>query len=115
MTSDAPVTQDPPPILAANARKNVAALAMAPLPEGAGSHAPAEVHHLASTALSTHKANHISGSGHKKRRGTTRTYKRSRKDKQSSRKGASKKRRTKRKSSRSSRSSRSRRSNKSKK
>lgn len=115
MSSDAPVTQDPPHILAANAGQNVAALAMAPLPEGAGSHAQAAVNHLASAALSQQKANNISGGGKKKRGGAKRTYKRSRKDKQSIRKGASKKRRTKRKSSRSSRSSRSRRSNKSKK
>ena len=48
MSSDSPVTSEPPHILAANAGQNVAALAMAPLPHGAGSHAEAAINHLKS-------------------------------------------------------------------
>lgn len=118
MSSDSPVTSEPPHIVAANAGHNVAALAMAPLPEGAGSHAEAAINHLKSGNESQAQANNISGGGKKKKRGVkrTRSSRRSSKGKTSRRKSASKKRNTKTKRrSRSSKSKRKRRTIKTKK
>jgi len=112
MSSDSPVTSEPPHILAANAGQNVAALAMAPLPPGAGSHAEAAINHLKSGNESQAKANNISGGGKKKRGSAKRTRRRSRKGKRHTRKKAPKRHHSKK---RRSRSSKSRRSIKSKK
>ena len=119
MSSDSPVTSEPPHILAANAGQNVAALAMAPLPPGAGSHAQAAVNHLKTANANQAQTNNISGGGKKKRRGVkrTRSSRSSRKGKTSRRKIASKRRsaKTKRRSRSSSKSKRKRRTIKSKK
>tara|TARA_B110000285_G_C14648348_1_gene390714 strand:- start:1 stop:345 length:345 start_codon:yes stop_codon:yes gene_type:complete len=105
-----PFTTEPPHILAANAGNNVSALNMAPLPDGAGSHAQAAVNHLADAALSQQKANNISSGGgcgcKKKRGGAKRTRRRTRKGKKFSKKRHTKKRTTKRKSRSSSRNTR---------
>ena len=99
MTTPTPFTNEPPHILAANAGNNVSALNMAPLPDGAGSHAQAAVNHLADAALSQQKVNNISGGGCKKKRGgAKRTRRRTRKGKKFSKKRHTKKRTTKRKS-----------------
>lgn len=97
-SSENPTTTLPPHIMAANAGDNVAALAMAPLPDGSGSHAEAAVKHLAKASENQQAANNISGGSKRKRGGASRTYKRSRRGRKPSRKRRSKKHYTKRRS-----------------
>ncbi len=98
---DTPFTQLPPHLLAAKAGDNVSALAMSPLPDGAGSHKEAAHNMLKAGAESQAQVNQMKGGRQRKRGGATkrRMKKSSKKSKKKSKKRLSKKRSTKRKSS----------------
>ncbi len=98
---ETPFTQLPPHLLAAKAGDNVSALAMSPLPDGAGSHKEAAHNMLKAGAESQAQVNQMKGGRQRKRGGATkrRMKKSSKKSSKKSKKRLSKKRSNKRKSS----------------
>lgn len=94
---ETPFTQLPPHLLAAKAGDNVSALAMSPLPDGAGSHKEAAHNMLKAGAESQAQVNQMKGGRQRKRGGATK--RRMKKSSKKSKKRLSKKRSNKRKSS----------------